>query len=626
MVRVRHVLLLPLLFIVIASAHSQNRIDLLTQSIIDTNSTPTTQALRIYNWITQNIKYDIKAFEKGEYLNLSPEELLQRKKGLCGDYSALFEAMCTSANIEAYTIGGYCKSYDYNKNKPFLRANHSWNVIYTDSSWKHVDCTWGGGYIYYYPPIYQRIAHSLFGTAVANSKSKYISELKEAYFDIPITSLIQTHYPLDPKWLLNPNPITIEQFQTDTATNSREYLNYLEEIERCRHKSANSFMEAEAINGKKYNPNNGFDLANVYFNKGIHYNLSPDITKENKSQFDRYLLEQTSAIDNIDYHKYLLDSIYKARNLMLKDVGRAQKRLTGRIKSKTKKAQKTHKSSQKKIVGKSSSYNKKMGSYQVNIGRIELKRIPDISPSPMHYTDTNDVTDYKNELKELNSQLPLLLQSVDSLFAVVDNFALQDAMFDDSIAQSNQMFSVNIDTLFYLILMNQEEQIINYVDSLKLVYANIEDFLSDKKTAKKNLQNTGRAYYSTSASIQKNLRQQLTINSKLRKIANDADSLQIAYNKCVDNLIFSYETSIVFTKKLANHNNLQADIRQWNLKALKHHKKNINKENKYFTAWYSNHMAKEKTQYSREKEIVKLIKSTSARNKKLIETKLKNFE
>lgn len=603
----------------------QTNIKEFTLNIVDTTSSKSTQAYDIYSWITHNIKYDLQSFKKGEFPNYTPTELLKKRKGLCGDYAVLFDAMANSVGIEVYTIAGYNKGYRYNKQKPFLRANHSWNIVFTDSSWKHIDCTWGSGYVLYKPSFIQNVSNKLLGTAVVNSKSKFKPEADYDYFDITVDALLKTHYPLDAKWLFTTTPMSIKQFQNDTLELNESNPFFKDEISKIRGKSFIYTAQIEAENGKVFNPLNYFDLANVYLNKSLNYDTEREITEQNLSQFQNYLTEQSIAVDEITQYKLLIDSIYRVRSTMLKDVSRTQKRISGRIKSKAKKAQKTHGSSQKKIVGKSSSYSKKMSGFQLNIGRTEIKKIPDIASNELLYSDTSLFKELRKDISDLRSELPELYNKVDSLFGVVDNFAVIDAEIDDSIAHSNYLFNTNIDTLFFMILSSDEQLIISYVDSLKMIYKDIEDFLGDKKTAKNDLQNTGREFYSVSSAIQKKLRQEMSLNTKLQKIANNADTLQQAYNNVIYELILCYKKSMIFTRKLSNHNDLQADIREENLHALKHHKKKINKENKYFIAWYENHMEKEKLQYTREKEIAKQIKSTTSKNKKVVETKLNKY-
>lgn len=605
---------------------NQTAIEKLTRSIIDTSETQTQQAEDIYQWVSTNIHYDIKSLQKGLTPNLTPIELIKEGKGLCSDYARLYQSMCRSVGIEAYIVSGYSKGYNYNKQQPFLRTNHAWNIIYTDSTWKHVDATWGGGYVEMQAPFFSKIMYKLFEAPLALSEAKYIKEYSTDYFDVQTDSLTKTHYPADPKWLFTPMPLSIVKFQNDTIDSTMNYLNYAEEITQIRGKSNEYVYEAEATNSKQFNALNYYNSAHAYYQNGLNFNIDRDIKEANRDQFTQMLEEQTLALSDIETHRAILDSVYQSRSNRLRQLARDQKRLTGRIKSKAKKAKNTHKSSQKKIVGKSSSYTKKMNGFQVNIGRTEIKKREVLGNLEPNYIDTADVIELTNEILNLRENIPYYNRKMDSLFEVVDNFAFVDAQIDDSIGFSNFLFNANLNLLYGMILSSDEALIIDYVDTLKVINQDIEDFLKGKKMAKTDLQNTGREYYSYSTLLQKNYKAEMSLNLKLQKLTAYPDSTVIAYNEIIDELILCYKQAIVFTKKLNNHNNLQSEIREENLKALKHHKKNINRENKFFVKWYENHIAKERTQYAREKELAKKIKSASTKNQKLIESKLKKYE
>lgn len=609
----------------IISTYAQSAIQELTKSLIDTNNSKYEQAFGIYTWLTNNIKLDVKAINNGEYSSGLPEQTLKKGKGLAEDIATLYEAMCRTIDIEAYTISGYSKNYFYNKNIPFLRSNHHWTILHINDEWIHVDPSWGSGSINARYTGTQKALYAVFRLAYAKKKTYFTQQPSDEFFDVPITYLEEKQYPLDPKWLLSKNPLSFKAFENDTLSDKTDYPFFKEEIEKIRNKNSDYVLQLEGINGNKYNKNNYFDLANGYYIRALQYDLDRTINEKNYYQFEKYFYEYTTIVDAIEKHKILTDSVYRARKNYLREVARDQKRLTGRIKSKAKKAQDRFRSGQKSIVGKSSSYKKKMTGYQVNIGRTEIKKIPLVLKKELLYTDTNQYNQLVNELAALEEQVPEFLVPLDSLIYVVDNFSNIDAQINDSIARANIVFKKNIEILGNMVLQGKEENIIDYVDSLKTIYKEIEDFLDDKKTAKSDLQNTGRAYYKNAGELQKNLKKQMGLYTKLHKITENADTLLIAYNATIDKLIASYRHAISFTSKLKNHNEIQSDISELNRDALKEQKKSIARENKFFLAWYENHTAREKEVYEREKVIIKTIRSSSLRNQKTLEMKLNKF-
>ena len=102
----------------------------------------------ICNYISSNIKYDwdkAKAVQTTGYIP-DPDVTLSTKKGICGDYSALFAAMLRSQGIPAKLVEG---DVDIGR--------HAWNLVYTkekgyicvvisfNGTWRIVDTTFRAG-------------------------------------------------------------------------------------------------------------------------------------------------------------------------------------------------------------------------------------------------------------------------------------------------------------------------------------------------------------------------------------------------------------------------------------------------------------------------------------------------
>ncbi len=608
-------------------ATGQTKVEELTLSLIDSSLNQTQQSEVFYNWITHNIKYDINSLKKLEtnYIS-SPDETLKKGKGLCYHYSNLFQAMCEIAGIEAYTITGYCKCYSFNKEKPFLKSNHAWNVIFTDSSWKHIDCTRGSGQLIYKPGTLRKTLYKATHIPYTNSKVVYINEPDSNFFDIPVNNLTNSHYPTDPKWLFTATPISVDYFRNDTCPKFSGSIDYQTEIDKIRKKGKNYQNITEGENGLKFNKYNYKNLASAYYAKCQNLNLEEDITESNKYTFESSLKEFDSITYAIDKHIYLNDSVFHARKKELKEISRTQKRLTSKINSKANKAKDSHRSSQEKIVGKSSSYNKKAEKYQLNIGRTELKKIDIALSHPLYYTDTTTYLSLCKNISKQHEKRPETYKNLDSIMKIVDNYTTMEAMIDDSIATANTLFKTNIDTLYTVVLNSDETLIKSYVDSLQVVYDDILVFIDNKKNAKTDLQSSGRSYYAASLELEKSLRTEIEYLSELIDVTNNSDTIVNVYNQQLDELISCYENAIVFTGKLMSHNDNQTDLRDANLKALKEQKKSINKENKFFNAWIDYTMEYDEKEYDIEKQESKDIRSYAVKGKKTIEIKLERYK
>lgn len=620
------ILFTALVLVFVDSSKAQSRVEKLTGFVVDTNASQTEQAREIYEWITANISYDVKSLSKLKHPDKTIDEILSTRKGLCYEYASLFSEMCRSAHIEAYTVFGYNKSFMYYKGMPFIRSNHAWNIFYADSAWHIADATWGSGFVSYKPNLISKSANIIFRAPYSNNRAYFIPEQDFKYFDITTDSLIKTHYPIDSKWLFSENPICYNYFESDSLPKFCPYPELAKQIENSRGKSEEMVYKLDAINSLSINKHNYFDLANSYYWVTKSYDLERPISEGNVWQFEKYLSDYNVIIQSVNRHKAIADSVYRERFKSLKTLAGNQKRMTGKIKSKAKSAQKSFKSNNKQILGKNSSYRKKQESYMINAGKTELKLLSKNEYRDSVEVNTEELLNVSLELREIKKQDYQLIFTADSLLNSIDLHINDDARYDDSIYTGNQRFNLNIVSLNNLILTNDEVIIRSYVDSLRFVYTEISNLLEEKKGTKSKLQETSKLFYSTTAAYQKSLREQITLLGKMFKFSNYNDSIFVLHNKCVNDLIASYKQSIDFTKKVANHGLLQKEIRKENLMALKQQKKNISRENKYFFKWYTNLYSSETAVYNSEKEIIKTIKSDAQRNQKLVETKLKKYK
>lgn len=612
--------LFPSLFL-----YSQNDVRGHTLAIIDTLDTEYNQARDIYNWITSNIKYDLKKYVKRESTPIPPVELIKKRKGVCSDIADLYKEMCSSVGIEAYRINGYSKGYNYYPGMPLLSGNHSWNVIKVDTTWIVCDATWGSGKLTVKPDFFQRALYVTLRKPFTNNKLSFESNSNNYYFDVSQNRITDSHYPLDNKWLLSKTPVSFGYFIGDSVQKYDDNPYFIESIKEIRGKSYEHQYKVEGIAANKKNPLNYFNLADGYYQVNMGNDLEREITTNNLWQFENYYEEYSIIFSSITRHKTITDSVYRSRFNSLNKLASDQKRITNKIKSKTKSAKNSFKSKQSQITGKSSSYEKKIGGYLINIGRAELKYIQQPALAASSSNDSIELESIKNEVSRLEELEYGLNFTLDSLNKFIDARISQDAYLDDSIMAKNTLFNAEIISLKHMILSNDEFIIRKYVDSLKIVYSDIVLFLNDKKNSKKEIEGIGRQFFAVSGELQKNLKKQTVLLNKAVKISNYDAELISKNNLAVKRLIKSYNRSIEFTKKLSRHNSAQKDIRKQNLEALKEQRKSIKTEYKFFSAWYAHIYKQAKADHENEKLVTKSIRSDSQRKLKLVEMKIKKY-
>lgn len=155
----------------------------------------------IYDWITDNIAYDVPLFKKisrksaEEFVELQqPEQVLSSKKAVCMGYSILFKELCNAVGVKAEFVSGYCKTVDPNTNRPNVpEFLHSWNAVKLNDKWYLCDVTWSAG-------------------SVEMDKGEFYKAKNEAFYLSESQEFAKRHLPFDPIWQLSNEPLTKREF------------------------------------------------------------------------------------------------------------------------------------------------------------------------------------------------------------------------------------------------------------------------------------------------------------------------------------------------------------------------------------------------------------------------------
>ena len=154
-------------------------------NILFAQSSDSIKARAIFDWITDNIEYDIEAYQnnKVSLVQCDVENVLKTKKAVCEGYARLFQKMAQDSGLECKVITGKAKTFGF--------GDHAWNAVKIDSVWRLVDACWGaGGYR---------------GNRFIKSKNLF-------YFFTPPEKLILTHFPDFQEYQFLKNPVTRQEF------------------------------------------------------------------------------------------------------------------------------------------------------------------------------------------------------------------------------------------------------------------------------------------------------------------------------------------------------------------------------------------------------------------------------
>lgn len=160
------------------------------------------QAMALYCWLTQHIRYDLEAFynpkrkskisfqyrtleEKNRKIKAFKDNIVRKtlssRKAVCEGYAQTFSSICNILNIENEVINGYVRSSISDIGKPLQNPNHSWNAIKLNGNWFYIDTTWGAGYEF---------------------NGRWVRKFNSYYYNIPKHSYFKTHLPEKSIWRL----------------------------------------------------------------------------------------------------------------------------------------------------------------------------------------------------------------------------------------------------------------------------------------------------------------------------------------------------------------------------------------------------------------------------------------
>lgn len=200
----------------------ESDINLLTKKLTTPFSDPFLKARAIFAWITNNIEYDYKFYNKYGYKGREPKgfqcegdsigcdvkrqvwenqyvlKVLDKRKAVCQGYSMLFEKMCNIAGLKCLVVPGYVRTDEDEVGTPG-ELDHAWNVILLNGAYYPVDPTWAAG------------------SCSKDEEGKLIgftSNFNEYYWLTPPEKFARNHFPENPKWVLVHN-FTIEKFSAN---------------------------------------------------------------------------------------------------------------------------------------------------------------------------------------------------------------------------------------------------------------------------------------------------------------------------------------------------------------------------------------------------------------------------
>ena len=265
-------------------------------------NSPTDKVRAIYYWMAHAIRYDIAKMNSNEtYTDPQQlvDEVLKTRKGVCANYSALFQACCQSVGIQSYVIEGYTR-----QNEKIVPIAHAWNAVYIDGRFYNIDVTWAAGYV---------------------RGKKYFQQFRDNYFLISPPDFIKTHMPFDPVWQFSNNPVTHKEFETDDFTSLKKQSNFnfvdsintlsgLSSVEKSKRENlritkagiTNKMIREKVIQNQQSITTEEYNTSAVNFNKGvIKYN---EYIQYKNTQFNKLAIKDDKILELLSSARQLFES------------------------------------------------------------------------------------------------------------------------------------------------------------------------------------------------------------------------------------------------------------------------------------------------------------------------------
>lgn len=249
----------------------------LVEHLIADDSTQLEKVTSIYSWITSNIKYDVKGVGKPNQRTKSIRRTLRTKKGICYQYSDLFNRMCQQAGLSSLAIVGYSRGLGYHEEDLFYQADHVWNGVRIDSVWYWVDTTWGSGVLKPKKQALKHLAFQWMKRPLLKPRYRFVAKQDERYFLVQPYQLLYSHLPADPVWQFSTHAVSLSDFEK--ASNfghfkgrrslAKESKVVFDELNINASSGESWYDEESAAHMLLFNPRNYRPLVYANYNKAV---------------------------------------------------------------------------------------------------------------------------------------------------------------------------------------------------------------------------------------------------------------------------------------------------------------------------------------------------------------------
>lgn len=229
----------------------------------------------IFYWTASNISYDMDnrfTSNSRETSENKIKNILKSRKGVCSDYTEIFNDLANKVGIKTVIISGYTK-----QKEEVDTISHAWCASRINNKWYLFDPTWASGFV---------------------NNGRFFKKIDNSYFKVSPSQSISSHIPFDYLWQFLNYPITNQEFyEGKTQINkSKKYFDFENEIAKYE-----SSSEIDKL----------YDSAERIEKNGVENNLILERLK-NKDKNISYLRQKT----NVEKLNRIVNDCNQAINLL----------------------------------------------------------------------------------------------------------------------------------------------------------------------------------------------------------------------------------------------------------------------------------------------------------------------
>lgn len=251
-----------------------------------------------YGYIGTYFKYDKERMSDLKAPFYNPELTVKKSKGVCRDFSRVFEYLCVKSNIPCFSIVGKTRMpiklfIQWKLHFYSTKITHQWNIVRVNGTWMLMDPTWTN--------IDSKTKVSFYDSKNKTHKSFYLVSVSREYYNPSPEFMAKSHAPIHPAFSLFSCVPTFKTIRKDSKKQRiyKDNYNYSQVLDSIWSQKNTLFSRAFVDESFHYS-----EVATLY--RLFDYELDIALVKPDKNQpvttvfYDERIAKIKSLISHIE--------------------------------------------------------------------------------------------------------------------------------------------------------------------------------------------------------------------------------------------------------------------------------------------------------------------------------------